>query len=115
MSRVLDFNLYRRLTMIIIFKDEKKTILHLCAPVKSLTDKIQQILPDLQVALSGNNGQASFYAIYDLAADLISCNLDGITVTPDELAKKFEMNLEDMLLFFERYLEFLEEIRSEKN
>lgn len=114
MAKILDFNLHRRLTMIIILKDDKKTVLHLCAPVKSLTDKIQQILPDMQTALSGNSTEAS-YAVYDLAADLISCNLDGITVTRDELTKKFEMNLEDMLLFFERYLEFLEEIRSEKN
>lgn len=114
MARVIDFNLHRRLTMTVIMKDESKSTLHLCAPTKSLVDRIQITLPELQKALSSEDVRAS-RAVYDLAAELINCNFDGIQVTREDLATKYEMNLEDMLIFYEGYISFLNEVKSEKN
>ena len=114
MTKTLDFNSYRRPTLILSMKDEDQTKIHVTTPTMELVEKLRANLVELQAALTGRDAVAS-RAVYDLASKLINCNLDGVEVTGEELATKYEMNLEDMTMFFTFYMEFLAEIKNAKN
>ena len=113
MAKMLDFNSYRRPTLLLRMKDEAMTKLHVTTPTLDLVGEVRANLPEIQGAL-GSDATAS-RAIYELAAKLINCNMDGVTTNAEELATKYEMNLEDMTLFFSAYMEFLGEIKNAKN
>lgn len=114
MAKILDFNSYRRPELILVMKDEKGTALHITTPTEQLVEELRANLTELQRALTGQDEEAS-RTVYHLAAKLINCNLDGVTTTPEELAKKYSLNLEDMAIFFTAYMEFIEEIQNAKN
>jgi hypothetical protein len=111
---MLDFNSYRRPEMVLVLKDKKATVVHVTTPTKQLVDELRANLPELQRTLGQADATAS-RLIYQLAAKLLNCNLDGLTFTGDELAKKYRLNLEDMAIFYATYSDFLKEIEHAKN
>ncbi len=114
MSKVLDFNSYRRPTLILSMKDEHKTKLHVIGPTVELVEELRANLGELQKALSGRDALAS-RTTYELAAKLMTCNMDGVQLTAEELATKYEMNMEDLAQFYVAYVDFLEELKNAKN
>lgn len=114
MAKIIDFNSYRRPELVMVLKDKHQTTVHITTPTKQLIDELSANLTELQKALTGQDATAS-RAIYTLAAKLLNCNLDGLVVTPEELAKKYAMNLEDMAVFYSAYMDFIDEIKNAKN
>lgn len=114
MAKMLDFNSYRRPTLLLRMKDEQQTKLHVTTPTLELVEELKANLTELKLALTGNDTEAGA-AVYELAAKLLNCNLDGVTTNAEELAVKYEMNLEDLTMFFTVYMDFLEEVKSAKN
>lgn len=114
MAKTLDFNSYRRPTLILSMKDEHQSKLHVVAPTVELVEELRANLPELQTALGGKDALAS-RTVYELAAKLMTCNMDGVELTADALATEYEMNLEDMATFFVTYVDFLDEIKNAKN
>lgn len=114
MANIIDFNSYRRPELIFVMKDENQTTLHVTTPTEQLVEELNANLAELQKTLMGNDEAAS-RAVYHLAAKLLNCNLDGVTVTGEELAKKYRLNLEDMTVFYTAYMDFIEEIKTAKN
>lgn len=114
MPTVIDFNAYRRPELVFVMKDKRHTTLHVTSPTVQLVDELTANLPELQKALQGEDEEAS-RLVYHLAAQLMSCNLDGVTVTGEELATKYGLNLEDMAIFYSAYVELIDEIKKAKN
>lgn len=114
MPKTLDFNSYRRPELVLVMKDDAQTVIHVTTPTLQLVEELKANLPELQRALTAGDAESS-KMLYTLAARLINCNLDGLTVTGPELAKKYRLNLKDMTDFYEVYLEFIEEIKAAKN
>ena len=114
MAKMLDFNRYRRPTLLLRMKDEQQTKLHVTSPTVELVEELRANLTELKQVLTGNDTEAG-EAVYELATKLMNCNLDGVTIDAEELAVKYEMNMEDLTMFFTVYMDFLEEIKSAKN
>jgi hypothetical protein len=62
----------------------------------------------------------SMDACYDLAARVMSCNRQGISVTVDDLKNKYwpkdkVANQLYLLTFFKAYVDFIEELKQAKN
>lgn len=114
MSKTLDFNSYRRPELVLVMKDDAQTVVHVTTPVLQLVEELRANLDTLQSVLGSGDAEAT-RQVYNLAAKLINCNLDGLTVTGLELAKKYRLNLKDMADFYEVYLDFIEEIKNAKN
>lgn len=114
MPKIIDFNSYRRPELVFVMKDEAGTTLHVTTPTEQLVKELRANLRELQRTLTGHDAEAT-RLVYHLAAKLINCNLDGVIVTGDELAKKYGLNLEDMAVFFTAYQEFIEELEHAKN
>ena len=114
MAEVLDFNILQQPTQVLRMMDADRTVIHVSAPTVDLVDELKRSGALLEKALKVQNKHTS-ELVYGLAARLINCNLDGIEVTAEDLAIKYRMSLQALKLFFEKYLDFLNEITNSKN
>ena len=114
MAKILDFNALQQPTQVLQMADDDKTVIHVSAPTVDLVDELKDNADALEKALRVGDQNTS-KVVYHLAARLISCNLDGIVVTAEELAVKYRMSMVALRLFFETYVEFLNEITNSKN
>ena len=114
MSRVLDLNSVKRPTLDLTLQDEGRTKVRISMPSEGLMQELQNMAPEM-VDIMKTGDKDGVLAIYDLAARLISCNRDFLTITAEELRSKYRMDLESALIFFSAYLDFIEAIIKEKN
>lgn len=114
MSKTLDFNTLQRPTLLLTMLDDEKTQLKVSTPNEALVTELSAVAPQLET-LAETGGKEAIDAIYDLAARLISCNRDRVTVTGEELRVKYRLDLESMIVFFDAYVDFINEITNAKN
>ena len=113
MARVLDLNHVQSSIMDLTLQDEARTVVHLDFPTEGLVRELEQMGSELKKIEKGD--RSSVDMIYDLAARLISCNFDYLTITAQELREKYRMNLYGAISFFSAYLTFINELGNEKN
>lgn len=114
MAKTLDFNRWTGPNFPIVMRDENKTRVRVSSPTEGLMEELEKKLPYLNQALEAGDA-STIKAIYELAAKLISCNLDGLQVTAEDLRDVYKLNLEMLVAFYNAYLDFINEITSAKN
>lgn len=114
MAKILDFNSFVQPTFPIVFADEERTTVNVTAPDVQLIDRLEANLDALR-ELAKNTNAETVKACYDLAAELIGCNKEGLTFTGDELRGEYRVSLVMLIAFFSGYLEFIEGIKEAKN
>lgn len=112
--KTLDFNTINRPALQLVMQDDNHTTIKVGLPKEALIEELQEITPALQEANKSGNGDAMAMC-YNLAARLISCNHNGITVTAEELKTKYNIDLECLILFYSAYLDFVNEVSNAKN
>jgi len=113
MARTFDLNIVQTSIMDLTLQDEKRTVVHLDFPTEGLVQELENMKGELAALRKGD--QRAVEKIYDLAASLINCNFDFLTVTGEELRTTYRMNVLGALQFFSAYLSFLKDIENEKN
>lgn len=111
--RTLDFNTIERHTMRLVMQDEAKTAYTVVTPTEGLVEELEAMSPHL-AGLSKGNAESTRLA-YELAAKLISCNLEGKLVTANELRGPYKWGLDHLIIFYYSYWEFIDEIGKQKN
>ena len=114
MPKKLDFNTINPPVLELVMPDADKTQIDVTTPSEKLVEELQTIAPHMSEALAADDNE-TIPAIYDLAARLISCNRQKLQVTVDDLRNKYKLNLEALLVFYNTYLDFLNEITDAKN
>jgi hypothetical protein len=114
MARKLDFNSIIKPMIEITLRDEAHTVVHVTTPTEGLIEKLASNADTMKEAVNGGTAEA-IKAVFELMAELTNCNLDGIKVTAEELRDKYGIKLFDVILFFNAYMEFIEEIKNAKN
>ncbi len=114
MAKTLDFNKINRPVLQLVMPDEHKTVIKVSTPSEALVEELQVTLPELQKVLGGGDRE-SVELCYDLAARLINCNRSFITVTAEDLREKYGLDLEGLIVFYNAYTDFIQEINSAKN
>lgn len=114
-KHTLDLNAVERTTLELTLRDDARTALSLTIPTEGLVNKLQGMGPELAKIQTGDRDAVGM--IYELAADLISCNTDFFTVTAEDLRdrSKYRMDLESLLIFFSAYMDFINEVAGQKN
>ena len=112
--KALNFNSLKRPTLDLTMMDEAQTVIRVSTPSVALVEKLGANAGEIDAALRGGD-ERSVKAVYDFAAELISCNRDKITVTGQELRDKYHLDLEDLTVFYDAYLDYLNETRTAKN
>lgn len=108
----LDFNAIEQVTMGITLPNKEKTRLNLTTPTVSLVEKLETNIGKAEEILKSND-QNSINDLFQMLADLMSCNKEFRTVTVAEL--KDCLLAQHVNAFLMAYTEFLAEIKSEKN
>ena len=112
--KMLDFNAIQQPTWTIKLKDDAQTVVNILTPSVGLLDRLTAAVPELQEVAKTKDGR-TVRAVYELIAEIISCNDDGFTFTAEELRDKYRMTLLDLFKFVAGYLEFVKEMQEAKN
>lgn len=111
MAKTLDFTTRKKEYLTIKLNDEKKTTLMIGTPTRNVLMDFIGINERI-----GDGDGADMEAIddlYNVCAKIMSFNKGGIKITADYLGEFFDV--EDILVFFNAYGEFMESITSAKN
>lgn len=114
MAKSLDFNKISRPVLRLTMLDEEKTIIAVSTPSEALIEELEAALPEIKAVAARGNKETIEY-MYGLAAKLINYNRSFITVTAEELRKKYKLDLESLIIFFRAYIDFIGEIANAKN
>jgi len=113
-KRTLDLNTAARPTLEITLQDEAKTVVRVTTPTEGLMDELQQLSPEmLEIIQTGD--KEGVEAVYTLTAQLLSCNLDGLSFTAEQLRDKYIEGFGSLVLVLNAYLDFVTELTKEKN
>ena len=115
MAKTFDFSALEQPTMEVTLNDPARTKLHLTVPSVDLLERFVAAAKDSRIVAKKKDG-ATIKALYDLMAELFSCNADGVTMTAEELRDVYGFNsIVPFILFMPAYLEFIEEVKNAKN
>lgn len=114
MSKTLDFNSINRPTLELTMSDDARTRIAVSTPNEGLIEELNATLPEMENALKSGNAD-TIRIIYDLAARLMNCNRNFVKVTAEELRDKYRMDLDSLIIFYQAYIEFVEDIINLKN
>lgn len=114
MSMIVDFNRFRPPILTVPLMDEAKTVLHVVPPTVALQEELQARSGELSTLLMGDDDEA-VGAFYTLAANLMSCNRDLKKITGEQLRTVYNLDVEDLIVFFNTYTVYIQEIKSAKN
>lgn len=114
MKKTLDFNTIERPALELTLKDEAKTTINVGVPTEELFGKLTDFVPQIKEAFEQDSAATVQY-VFDFAAQLMSCNREGLSITADDLRQKYGLKFDDLILFFSLYTDFVAEIANAKN
>lgn len=111
--KALDLNKAKRLSFPVTMMDDAQTVFNLTIPTVDVIKELKGIGTELTSATTGD--QDAVDSCFEVAAKLFSCNRLRKPVTVEQLKVDYKMELEDLILFFGAYLEFITELTKAKN
>lgn len=113
MSKPLNFNNIKKRYLTVTLADEKQTTLFIGTPTKAVMDELICLQSELETLADDETNTEAMGDLYRACARVMSRNKAGISISPEYLAEVFDF--EDILIFFNAYMDFLGEITNEKN
>lgn len=110
----LNFNKYRPPILPIEMMDDEHTVINVVPPTVDLQEELRARATELVALLNGADDEQRL-ALWGLAARLMSCNRNMRKITPDILRNTFRLDEEDLVVFYEAYVTFLNGIENAKN
>lgn len=114
MAKVLDLNALDQPILEVKLRDDNRTIFRLTTPTTKLVDKFIAAKSEMS-DIAKSRDVDKIKKLYDLTAELISCNAEYITVTAEELRDKYRLTFGDIVVIFAAYLDFIKEFNNAKN
>ena len=111
MGKTLDFNTRKKEYLTIKLNDEKKTVLMIGTPTKKILNDFIAI--NETIDSEGGADADSINEVYEVCAKVMSFNKGGIKITADYLEDFFD--IEDVMVFFNAYGEFMASLTNAKN
>lgn len=114
MAKSFDFNAILQETL--ETKLDSNTVLHVTTPPERVIEQLAASQEELE-SLKNVEGKEveKVRASYKLAAEIISCNTEGVTVTADDLRDKYKLPPVTLALYLAVYMDFINEFHSAKN
>lgn len=114
MAKILDLNALEQPILELKLRDDNRTVFRLTVPTVKQYEKFMAMKSEMaDIAKSQKPEQIK--KVFELTAEIISCNADYITVTAEELRDKYRLKFGDIVVIFAAYLDFTNEINSAKN
>lgn len=115
MPKILDLNTMETPVFELTLKNKERTTLRVTAPTEALICELENMVNSGDLSRLTSGDRESVEASYDLVAQLISCNMGNVVITGPELREKFGVGLWDLMAIVKAYVEFINEIKNEKN
>ena len=116
MAKTLDFTTKKKQFMTVKLNDAEKTTLVINTPTKEVFDILFECFGKLNEMEKTNDPKViknTFGELYEVCAMAMSHNKNRKHITAADLAKMFDF--EDLLLFFNAYMDFVGEVAATKN
>jgi hypothetical protein len=111
MGKVLDFTKQKKEYLTVKLNDEKNTVLMIGTPTKAILREFIAI--NERINEDGGADTEAINDLYNVCAKVMSFNKGGIKITADYLEPFFD--IEDVMIFFNAYTEFMSSITNAKN
>jgi hypothetical protein len=108
----LDFRSITPPTLKLTF--ENGDVIHVMQPTQGMLNRLR-VMETESKQLQNKNDKESMHKVYDLFAELMSANEEGITLTGKDLNLKYHLRLHHIYAFRDKYIEFVQSIASAKN
>lgn len=114
MSKPLNFNNVKKKYLTVTLADEKKTTVMISAPTKRVLSAIIA-LKDTMTDIEETNdiSEETLDELYSLTAEIMSHNKGGVKIEAELLEEIFDF--EDIMTFFDAYMDFINEETAGKN
>lgn len=113
MVKPLNFKTIPKQFLTVTLPDEKGTTLLIGTPNKRLMDDLTALQASIDNIEENSTDTESFNELYNACAKIMSRNKGNIEVTKEMLEDIFD--LEDIMIFFNAYMEFIDEVSGSKN
>lgn len=114
MAKVLDLNALEQPILELKLRDEKRTVFRLTTPTTRLVEKFIEAKTEVgEIAQSRDAEKVK--KLYELAAEIMSCNTDYTIVTAEDLRDRYRVTFGDLVVIFAAYLDFIKEMSDAKN
>lgn len=114
MAKMLDLNALDQPILEVKLRDENRTIFRLTTPTTKLVERFEAAKAEM-ADIAKSRDARKIHKLYELAADLISCNADYIEVTAEELRDMYRVTFGDLVVIFAAYLDFINDLKNAKN
>lgn len=111
MAKQLNFNTLKKEYFTVTLTD--KTVLMIGTPTKSVMNALILLQASVEALDDDHTNQEIVEDLYEACAKVMSRNKAGIEITAEYLAKMFD--IQDIMIFFNGYMEFLNEVTGSKN
>lgn len=113
MSKVLNFNKVKKTYLTVTLTDENNTTLMIGTPTKAIMDDLVSLQDNIE-SISDEQAEAEATdELYGACAKLMSRNKGGLKISKEFLENLFDF--EDIVIFFNAYMDFIAEVTSGKN
>lgn len=112
MSKTLDFTSAKKRYLTVKLPDENNTVLMIGTPTKAVMNDLVLLQSGLETLADGANDEA-LDDLYAVCARVMSRNKTGKKVTKEYLEEIFDF--EDIVIFFNAYIDFVSELSNAKN
>lgn len=113
MSKQLNFNTVKKHYLTVTLADEKNTTLLIGMPTKAMVETLSALQDSIDVVNEDETNIEAMDDVYNACAELMSRNKVGVKITSDYLGKIFDF--EDIVIFFNAYMDFVDEFAKSKN
>lgn len=114
MAKILDLNALEQPVLEVKLRDEQRTIFRLTTPTTKLVDRFISAKSEMS-EIAQSRDIEKIKKLFELTAELMSCNAEYITVTAEELRDKYRLTFGDIVVIFAAYLDFIKEFNNAKN
>jgi len=113
MAKPLNFKMVPKQYLTVTLPDEKGTTLLIGTPNKRLMDDLTVLQASIDAIEENAVNTESFDELYNACAKIMSRNKANIIITKETLEDIFDF--EDIMIFFNAYMEFIDEVSNAKN
>lgn len=113
MAKSLNFNNVKKQFLTVTLADEKNTTLMIGTPTKAIMDDLTLLQNSMNSVSDNESNAEATDELYSACARVMSRNKGGVKVTKEFLADIFDF--EDITIFFNAYMDFIDEVIASKN
>ena len=114
MAKPLNFNNVKKSYLNVTLADEKNTVLLIGTPTKAIMDDLVALQDSIDAVSEEDEANIETTdELYGACAKLMSRNKGGIKITKEYLGEIFDF--EDIVIFFNAYMDFVDEVVNSKN